>query len=162
MRWTALALVGGLLIAGGEPSCAAELTLSLRTRTVEWGQPLRGHLRYSGDVDPGSIDLAGFGEAFHVERGFVEVSKTEPGQMVRREAISLYPRRIGEQSVPALTHGGARSLPVPIEVLAPRPEGAHVQVSEPVSDQRLKAGQQLVIRLDGGGHTPAAGHPDGR
>jgi hypothetical protein len=127
---------------------AAELALALRSATVEWGQPLRGHVTFTGDQDSGSIDLAALGEAFHVERGFAEVTRIESGTTIRREAVSLYPRRIGEQSVPALAHGGARSAPVAIQVLPPRPEGAVVEVSVRVPAGRLKAGQQLVVRLD--------------
>ncbi|MCU0232367.1 MAG: hypothetical protein MUC67_13535, partial [Acidobacteria bacterium] len=148
MRRTTGALFGLLLVAASAAAGGAELVLALRSATVEWGQPLRGHVTFTGDQDPGSIDLGALYEAFQVERGFAEVSRTESGLTRRREAVSLYPRRIGAQSVPALTHGGARSLPVPIEVLPPRPENAVVEVSARVPDGRLKAGQQLVVRLD--------------
>jgi hypothetical protein len=148
VRRTTAALLGLALVASSAAAGAAELALALRSTTVEWGQPLRGHVTFTGDQDPGSIDLAVLDEGFHVERGFAEVSRTESGQTRRREAVSLYPRRLGEQSVRALAHGGARSLPVPIEVLPPQPEGAIVDVSVRVPDRRLKAGQQLVIRVD--------------
>ena len=148
MRRTTGALLCLLLVASSAAAGAAELALALRSTTVEWGQPLRGHVTFTGDQDPGSIDLGALDEGFHLERGFTELSQTESGLTVRREAVSLYPRRLGEQSVPALTHGGARSLPVPIVVLPPRPEDAAVEVSVRVPDRRLKAGQQLVIRVD--------------
>jgi len=148
VRRTTGALLCLLLVASSAAAGAAELALALRSTTVEWGQPLRGHVTFTGDQDPGSIDLGALDEGFHLERGFTELSQTESGLTVRREAVSLYPRRLGEQSVPALTHGGARSLPVPIVVLPPRPEDAAVEVSVRVPDRRLKAGQQLVIRVD--------------
>jgi hypothetical protein len=148
VRRTTGALLGLLLVASSAAAGAAELALALRSTAVEWGQPLRGHVTFTGDRDPGSIDLAALDEAFHVERGFAEVSRTESGLTRRREAVSLYPRRIGAQPVPAIAHGGARSLPVPIEVLPPRPEGASVEVTPRFPDQSVKAGQQLVIRVD--------------
>jgi hypothetical protein len=137
-----------VLVAASAAAGAAELALALRSATVEWGQPLRGHVTFTANQDPGSIDLAALHEGFHVERGFAAVSRIESGTTVRREAVSLYPRRIGAQSVPAIAHGGARSLPVPIEVLPPRPEDAVVEVSARVPAGRLKAGEQLVVRLD--------------
>jgi hypothetical protein len=148
VRRTTGALFGLLLVAASAAAGGAELVLALRSATVEWGQPLRGHVTFTGDQDPGSIDLGALYEAFQVERGFAEVSRTESGLTRRREAVSLYPRRIGAQSVPALTHGGARSLPVPIEVLPPRPENAVVELSARVPGGPLKAGQQLVVRRD--------------
>jgi hypothetical protein len=148
VRRTTGALLGLALVASSAAAGAAELALALRSTTVEWGQPLRGHVTFTGDQDPGSIDLGALDEAFHVERGFAEVSRTEVGLTVRREAVSLYPRRLGEQSAPALTFGGAGSLPVPIQVLPPRPEGASVEVTPRFPDQSVKAGQQLVVRVE--------------
>jgi hypothetical protein len=148
VRPTTGALLGLLLVAASAAAGAADLELALRSTTVEWGQPLRGHVTFTGDGDPGSIDLDALGEAFHVERGFAEVTRIESGTTIRREAVSLYPRRIGAQLVPALAHGGARSVPVPIEVLPPRPEGASVEVTPRFADPHVKAGQQLVIRVE--------------
>jgi hypothetical protein len=148
VRRTTGALLGLLLVASSAAARTAELVLALRSTTVEWGQPLRGHVTFTGDQDPGSIDLGALDEAFHVERGFAEVSTIEAGLTVRREAVSLYPRRIGAQSMPAIAHGGARSAPVAIQVLPPRPEGASVEVTPLFPDQSVKAGQQFVVRVE--------------
>jgi hypothetical protein len=136
-----------LLLGAAMPLAAApELRLDFDKTEVEWGRPLRGYVLYEGPAE-GSIDLSRWTTRFHVERGYGERTRDEHGALVRRESVRLYARALGEQPLPAPSHGGARSPALTVQVLPPRPEGATVTLTHGASAERLSAGEQLRVRV---------------
>jgi hypothetical protein len=140
--WALLLLLGAAMPLAAAP----ELRLNFDKTEVEWGRPLRGYVLYEGPAE-GSIDLSRWTTRFHVERGYGERTRDEHGALVRRESVRLYPRGLGTQPLPALSHGGARSPALTVQVLPPRPEGATVTLTHGASAERLSAGGQLRVRV---------------
>lgn len=126
---------------------AAELSLELVKREIEWGKPLQGYLVDRGNAESGAIDLSPWEPRFHVDRGYTESGEDEAGKLVRRESVRLYPRSPGRQEIPALSHAGVRSAPLEINVLEPRPERGRLSVDHRVSAERVRAGEQLTVQV---------------
>lgn len=104
--WAPLLLIGAAMPLAAAPG----LRLEFDRTEVEWGRPLRGTVLYEGQAE-GSIDLSPWQAPFHVERGYSERTRDEHGALVRRESVRLYPRGLGAQTLPALSHGGRRARP---------------------------------------------------
>jgi hypothetical protein len=126
--WVLLGLAGA--------GFSAELQLEFDRQSVEWGKPLRGFVVYRGTTDHG-----------HVVSGYAEVGGDETGEMTRRQSVRLYPRRMGEQMLPALSYAGVRSEPLRIDVRPPRPQHGSLTLDHQVSAERVTAGEQLAVQV---------------
>jgi hypothetical protein len=136
-----------VLLCAVQTAGAAELRVELDETEVEWGRPLRGEVVYRGNGGDGGVDLTPWETRVHVERGFTSTDADPDGTPVRREQVRLYPRGPGGLSLPALSHGGARSEPVEVRVLPPRPEGQEIRLTTQVSAARVSAGEQVRVHL---------------
>lgn len=127
----------------------AELALEWRTPAAEWGKPLRGFVRLRGITNPGAPAWAAWEQAFHVDLGYRERSTDTDGAVTYRQAFSLYPRATGSLVVPPLSWAGLSTQALPIEVAAPRPEGATVRLeSSATADVRpLRVGEAHILWL---------------
>ncbi len=126
--------------------------IELETQTLELGEPLRGTLFTSGIGDaPTPDDLNPLEQDFALgEIGIAETltDRAATGDKLQRLEFTLYPRRSGMLTLPALVLADHRSAPITVEVTPAFSQGVALSVTPKVSSTRPWVRQQVLVTLE--------------
>lgn len=126
--------------------------IELETQTLELGEPLRGALYTSGIGDaPAPADLKPLEQEFALAEIGVAETLTDgaaTGHKRQRLDFTLYPRRSGTLTLPALAIADRRSAPITIEVTPAVSQGVALSVTPKLSSTRPWVRQQVLVSLE--------------
>ncbi len=137
--------LGCLLVAAAQGGVPAQLWVEMSDTSVQWGRSLRVQIHYLGSEAGRSLDLAAWERDFHaeLEDTYREVpDSTEHGQVHEVVRLKLYPRGIGNVSLPALSWGDAHSAPIFVDVVAPTMRTGTIQLQYSVQLAEWQGAQQ--------------------
>lgn len=138
-----------LLLVAAPVVDAETLQLQLRSQQGEWGKPLRGHLVYQGDAGQLSVDYTPWLPWVAVDPDYQEQGEDAQGRPIIRQALRLYPRRVGHWQLPSLQVGTADSSPLWLDIAAPVFDGHAIQVERTYPRGQLwtREARRLSLRV---------------
>ena len=132
----------------------ARVWLELESASVELGQPLHGalHTRGIGRTPTGG-DLKPLEQAFALAQidaaeKLEGEDKTATGDDHHRLAFTLYPRRSGKLTLPALSLSGSHSEPMAITVTEAKSQGVALTITPTISTTRPWVREQVLVTLE--------------
>ncbi len=137
-----------LIAADTAGASASTLDLRLKSRSIEFGDPLRLELRAAASAPPlERIDLGPLRARFAVEIPADVDTASQPGE--QRWDLRLYPRRPGALTIPSLSLGGSRTPAVPV-VATPavdHTDQVPIGVSAQVSNTSVWVNQPVTVAM---------------
>ena len=129
----------------------ARLWLELEQTSVELGQPLHGVLHAHGTGRaPDSEQLQPLSREFAVQSGVMETAPADSESDVThyRLDFTLYPRRSGTFTIPALVLADSRSEALTVEVSQALSQGEALRVTPAISTTRPWVREQVLVSLE--------------
>ena len=129
----------------------ARLWLELEQTSVELGQPLHGVLHAHGTGRaPDSEQLQPLSREFAVQSGVMETAPADSESDVThyRLDFTLYPRRSGTFTIPALVLADSRSEALTVEVSPALSQGEALRVTPAISTTRPWVREQVLVSLE--------------